>query len=107
MAISQIGHVLRDQHAVPSVKQIVKKSTLKIIESKVGKIEYPEDLMNLLTKAVGLRKHLVKHTRDVHNKTKLGSIEAKIRRLGKYYVREEKLVADWRYDPKTAALLVR
>jgi small subunit ribosomal protein S15 len=34
-------------------------------------------------------------------------IESKIRRLVKYYTKNNVLPEGWRYDPKTAALLVK
>jgi len=34
-------------------------------------------------------------------------IESRIRRLGKYYVREGQLPEGWRYNPREAALLIK
>lgn len=104
---AQIGVILRDQHGIPSVRNLCKKPVMQIIEEKTGKVAYPDDLLNLIKKAVNLRKHLDKHKSDVHNKAKLHSIESKIRRAGRYYSRTGKLAANWVYDPEKAALLVR
>jgi len=95
---SKIGHVLRDQYGIGSVQKIAGKSITEIIENS---------MVNLIKRAVNLRKHLERHRSDVHNKTKLHSVEAKIRRIGSYYTRTGKLPADWSYDPSKAALLVR
>jgi len=104
---SKIGHVLRDQYGIGSIQEITGKSIMEIIESKIGKVDYPDDILNLIKRSVSLRKHLERHRSDAHNRTKLHSVEAKIRRIGSYYTRTGKLPADWSYDPTKAALLVR
>jgi small subunit ribosomal protein S15 len=104
---SKIGHVLRDQYGIGSVQIIAGKSITEIIENSMGKPDYPDDILNLIKKAVNLRKHLERHRSDVHNKTKLHNVEAKIRRIGSYYTRTGKLPTDWSYDPSKAALLVK
>ncbi|MCX8202193.1 MAG: 30S ribosomal protein S15 [Candidatus Micrarchaeota archaeon] len=103
-APSVIGHILRDQYAVGSVRNATGKSILQIIETVAGKKEFPENLANLMKKAVRLRAHLERNKSDLHNKIKLNSIETKIRRLGKYYIRKKVLPADWKYDPAVAAI---
>jgi len=104
---AKIGVTLRDQYGVPSVLGICKKTITQIVESKIGKIQYPDDLLNLIKKAVRLRKHMAINKGDVHNKLRLIRTESKIRRLAKYYVRSKELPTGWKYDPDTAALLVR
>jgi small subunit ribosomal protein S15 len=103
-APSVIGHILRDQYAIGDVRQITGKSILQIVEGVSGKKEFPENLSNLMRKAVRLRAHLEKNKSDLHNKIKLNSIETKIRRLAKYYIRKKVLPADWKYDPAVAAI---
>ena len=49
----------------------------------------PEDLTNLIVKALKLRKHLSVNKKDVHNKRSLNLTESKIRRLVKYYHQEK------------------
>ena len=51
--------------------------------------------------------NLEKNHNDTHNKVRLIRTESKIWRLTKYYKRRGVLPADWAYDPKTAALLVK
>jgi len=104
---AKIGVILRDQYSVPSVQEVCKKTLTQIVEEQIGKIQYPDDILNLIKKAVKLRKHLAANKSDVHNKTRLGRTEAKIRRSASYYVRKKKLPAGWKYDPETAALIVR
>jgi len=79
----------------------------EILEEEGITIKYPEDLLNLMKKAVNLRKHLEEHRKDLHNRRGLTLIESKIRRLVKYYKRVGKLPKDWKYDPKAAELIVR
>jgi small subunit ribosomal protein S15 len=104
---SKIGIILRDQYGVPSVKQEVGKSVVQILEAHGIKHELPEDLMNLIKKAIALRRHLARNRRDRISKHGLEVIEARIQKLAKYYARTGVLPAGWRYEPEKAALLVR
>jgi len=104
---AMIGLILRDQYGIPSVEEITGKKITKILEELDLAPEIPEDLLNLLRKAVNLRKHLEKNKKDSRSKHALMLLESKIRRLGKYYVRKGKLPADWKYDPEKAKILVQ
>ncbi|HEX2022688.1 MAG TPA: 30S ribosomal protein S15 [Candidatus Thermoplasmatota archaeon] len=101
-----IGLVLRDQHGVPSVKLATGKSMSEIMQENGVAPQIPEDLQNLMKRAVHLQGHLATHRRDLHNARGLTLIEARIRRLANYYRRLGKLPADWRYSPETAQLAV-
>lgn len=104
---SIIGLILRDQHGIPSVKAVTGKTISEILaENKMG-AEYPEDLMNLMRKAVRLHKHLAVNKLDKHNNRALKLIESKIKRLVAYYKKVKKLPADWYYTPEEAALLIK
>ncbi len=105
--VAEIGIILRDLYGVPDIKERCGKSVTKIIEEKVGKVEYSDDILDLIKKAVNIRKHLEKNKSDTHNRVKLTSVEAKIRRIGEYYSRIGKLPSDWSYDPQKARLLVK
>ena len=107
IASAKIGLKLRDTYGIPSVKNITGKTVTEIMKESGVKMDYPEDLINLITKANGMRKHLEINKSDVHNKTKLLHVESKIKRLVRYYVRSGKLPAGWSYDPEKAALLVK
>ena len=103
---SQIGLILRDQFGVPLVKPILGKSITQVLEEKGLAPKIPEDLFNLIKRAVNLRRHLQEHPKDTHSARGLILIESKIRRLVKYYKRVGKLPPDWEYDPEKAKLLV-
>lgn len=104
---STIGVILRDQYGIPLVKQIVGKSITQILEENNLSLPLPEDLLNLIRRAVNLRKHLEEHPKDLHSKRGLQLIESKIHRLVKYYKRVKKIPQDWKYDPKKVEILVR
>lgn len=106
LSSSQIGMKLRDQFGIPSVKLATKKSILKILAENKRDPKLPEDLRNLMKKAVNLGEHLEENPKDIHNKRALGLTEAKIRRLMKYYKRQGTLPSDWVYNLKSAKLLV-
>ncbi|MBC7100725.1 30S ribosomal protein S15 [Methanothermobacter tenebrarum] len=104
---SKIGIILRDQHGIPNVKAITGMKITEILEKHDIKLEYPEDLINLMKKAVNIREHLKEHPKDLHTRRGLQLVESKIRRLVKYYVRKGVLPEGWKYDPEKAALIVK
>lgn len=104
---SEIGIILRDQYGIPSTKSVMGKKITEILEENGTVFEYPEDLLNLIKRAINIREHLDENPKDIHSKRGLIKIESKIRRLVKYYTRNNVLPEGWRYDPKEAALLVK
>ena len=106
MSTSQIGLVLRDRYAVPDVKLATGKRIGEILREKGLESEIPEDLRNLMEKALGIRKHLAENNKDVHNKRQLQIAESKVRRLVKYYVRSGRMPKGWTYKPETAEILL-
>ncbi|MEM5777365.1 MAG: 30S ribosomal protein S15 [Candidatus Aenigmatarchaeota archaeon] len=104
---AKIGLILRDRFGIPSVKQITGKSIKQIMKENKVYPKYPEDLLDLLKRAVNLRNHLSVHKKDYTSKRNLGLLESKIRRLGKYYIRKKVLPANWKYDPEEAKLIVQ
>ena len=102
---SEIGMILRDQFAVPDVKLATGKSISKILETNNIKSEIPEDLRNLISTALQLRKHLDDHRKDLKNKRNLQLTESKIRRLTKYYHMQNRLPEGWKYSAEQAKLM--
>jgi small subunit ribosomal protein S15 len=103
---SMIGLILRDQYGVPLVRSVIGVKLTKILEKHDLAPEIPEDLFNLMRRAVNLLRHLEEHPKDLHSKRGLIEIESKIRRLVKYYKRVGKLPPDWEYNRERARLLV-
>ena len=104
---SQIGIILRDQYGIPSTKSVLGEKITDILKENGAEFEYPEDLLNLIKRAVNIREHLEENPKDLHSKRGLTIIEARIRRLASYYVKEGALPEGWRYNPREAALLVK
>ena len=103
---AQIGLILRDQYGIPSARM----SKLKIarVMKKAGVYpDMPEDMFNLIKKAVELKVHMTKNKRDYTSKRGLELTESKIRRLGKYYKRKGTLPAGWKWNIEQAKLLVK
>ena len=98
MSASEIGVVLRDTHAIPSVKAVCGKSIGTILKEHDLEKTIPEDLQALVEKVFSLKKHLSNNKKDVHNKRSLLLIESKIRRLTKYYKSKGRIAQNWRYD---------
>lgn len=101
---SEIGVKLRDQHAIPLTKQIVKKSVVQILAQKGVNPEMPEDLNNLVTKALGLQKHLRANKSDRRNVRSLELLEAKVHRLSSYYKQIGRIPKTWKYKAVIAQL---
>jgi small subunit ribosomal protein S15 len=104
---SEIGTILRDRYGVPSVVLVTGEKIMGILKGKNIAGEIPEDLLNLMRKALRLRKHIEVNKKDVHNKRSLQLTESKIRRLVKYYKRETVLPDEWRYKPEIAEFIMR
>ena len=101
---SQIGIKLRDQHAIPLVKPIINKTISDILDQNDLKSEIPEDLNNIVTKAVGLQKHLKSNKNDRRNIRSLELIEAKVHRLSVYYKKIGRIPKNWKYKSVIAQL---
>jgi small subunit ribosomal protein S15 len=101
---SEIGLNLRDHHAIPLVKPITGKTITQLLSDGDVKKELPEDLGNLVEKAIGLQKHIKNHNTDHRNVRSLELIEAKIHRLSKYYKRSGRLAKNWKYSAMIAQL---
>jgi small subunit ribosomal protein S15 len=104
---AQIGLALRDEYGVPSVKAVTGKTVSQLLAEKNLTPKYPSTLIDLIRKAVSLRKHLEANARDKQNRKKLVDVESKIKRLVNDYRRNKKLPAGWKYSPEEAALLVK
>ena len=102
-----VGTILRDQYGIPDVKVITNKTISKIMKENKIYPKMPEDMLNLLKKAVLLRGHLERNKADKHSKKGLDNLESKIRRLGKYYSRVGILPKGWKYSPEEAKLIVQ
>ena len=101
---SQIGIKLRDQHSIPLIKPITKKVINQILAGNDLRPEMPEDLENIVNKAVGLQKHLKENKGDNRNVRSLELIEAKVHRLSVYYKRIERIPKTWKYKSVVAQL---
>ena len=104
LTTSEIGVKLRDQYAIPLVRSITKKSITEILEQKGIKQEMPEDLNNIVRKALGLQKHLKTHTSDRRNVRSLELLEAKVHRLSSYYKKIGRIPKTWKYKSVIAQL---
>ena len=86
---SEIGLKLRDEGVdgtpVPDVSLATGKKVTEILEEHDAEPELPEDLRNLMERAVRLREHMDENPGDHQNKRALQNSEAKIRRLVDYY----------------------
>ncbi|MCL4343915.1 MAG: 30S ribosomal protein S15 [Nitrososphaerota archaeon] len=101
---SSIGIELRDKYGVPGIKYVTGKSLVDVLKENNVQDAMPEDLMNLLTKAQRLNRHLQVHKTDRKNRHSLELVEAKVHRLSKYYKSKGILPADWRYKSVIAQL---
>ncbi len=106
LTTSRIGIELRDLHGIPDVKTALGTSMYGVLKENGVKMDYPEDIVNLMKKAVRLHKHLKTRKKDLHNVRSLHLTEAKIKRLGRYYSRKGVLPQKWAYKLENAKLIV-
>lgn len=103
---SKIGVVLRDSYGVPLVKVVTGKKMSQIVKESGIESPLPEDITNLVKKALNIRKHLETNHKDLEGKKGLHRVESTIYRLVKYYKRTKVLPADFKYDPEKIRTLV-
>ncbi|MFB6117641.1 30S ribosomal protein S15 [Halosegnis sp.] len=105
---SQIGMKLRDEGVqgtpIPDVKAATDKKIGEILDEHDVALEVPEDLRNLLARAVRLRDHIDENPTDHQNKRALQNTESKIRRLIDYY-RGDELDEEFSYSYDVAVEL--
>ena len=101
---SMIGIKLRDQHAIPLVKPIINKGIAQVLDENKSSQEIPEDLNNIVMKAVGLQNHLKTNRNDNRNVRSLELIEAKVHRLSVYYKKIGRIPKTWKYKSVVAQL---
>ena len=106
---SQIGMKLRDEGVkgtpVPNVKLATGKKVTEILDEHDAGSELPEDLRNLMERAIRLREHMEANPQDAQNKRALQNTESKIRRLVKYY-RGDELDEEFTYSYDVAVELL-
>ena len=103
---SQIGVLLRDQHGIPQIKSITGSKIVRILKVNGVAPSIPEDLYQLIKKAVNIRKHLEKQRQDKDSKFRLICVESRIHRLARYYRKSKALPPKWRYQSKKADTLI-
>lgn len=103
---SMIGIILRDSYGIPLVKVVSGKKISEILEAKEIKSALPEDLLNLVKKALNIRKHMETNHKDLQGKKGLQRTESKIFRLIKYYKKKSVLPIDFKYKPEQIRTLV-
>ena len=104
MTSSQIGIKLRDQHAIPLVKPILNKTISDVLKENELVPEIPEDLNNIVLRAVNLQKHLKENKGDSRNVRSLELIEAKVHRLSTHYKNKGIIPKKWKYKSVVAQL---
>ena len=103
---SMIGTIMRDSRGVPLVKIVAGKKISDILTENDIETPLPEDLSNLVRKALNVRKHLETNHKDLESIKGLNRTESKIYRLIKYYKRKKILAQDFKYDPEKIRTLI-
>ncbi len=103
---SMIGTIMRDSRGVPLVKIVTGKKVSHILTENEIETPLPEDLSNLVRKALNIRKHLETNHKDLESSKGLNRTESKIYRLIKYYKRKKVLAQDFKYDPEKIRTLI-
>ncbi len=103
---SEIGRALRDNYGIPDVKAFGFTIGQALKKHGIQK-EIPEDLYNLIKKAVIMHNHLQRNKKDSKNVHRLQLIESRVRKIGRYYVKVGKLPKGWKYNMEQAKLMVK
>ena len=103
---AKIGTLLRDMHAVPDVRLVMGERISKTLSRNNLESTYPEDMMNLMRKALSLIDHLSSNKKDLHNRRQLELCESRLRRLAKYYVGTGRISSTWTYKRDQLRLMV-
>jgi small subunit ribosomal protein S15 len=103
---SRIGTIMRDSRGIPLVKVVTGKKITQILEENEIEASLPEDLTNLVRKALKIRNHLETNHKDLESRKGLSRTESKIFRLIKYYKKKKILAPDFKYDPQKIRTLV-
>ena len=104
---ARIGLNLRDQYGVPSVRLATGKTVTEIMKEKGVMPDLPEDLSNLMRRAISLNVHVKENRGDVSNLRGLNLIEARIRRLERYYKRNGVIPQNWKYSLENAEIMLK
>ena len=108
-APSEIGLRLRDAGVdgtpVPDVGLVTGKKITEILAANDAAPELPEDLRNVMAKAVRLANHMDENPQDHQNKRALQNAESKVRRLVNYY-RGDAIPEDFTYTADYARELL-
>lgn len=108
MGSAKIGLVLRDQYGIPSARMFTQKRIAKVLKEKsLYPKDLPEDMFNLVRRAVNLHNHLQKNKHDYTSLRGYEITESKIRRLAKYYKKKGVLPLNWKWRIEQAKLLVK
>ena len=103
---AKIGTLLRDMHAVPDVRLVMGERISQTLSRNDLESKYPEDMMNLMRKALSLIDHLSNNKKDLHNRRQLELCESRLRRLARYYVVTGRIPSTWAYKRDQLRLMV-
>lgn len=104
---SKIGLILRDNYGIPLVKAVTGKKIKQILDEHDLKSPLPEDLTDLVKKALSIRKHLEENHKDLEAKKGLQRTESKIYRIINYYKKQGVLAPNFKYRPDQVKILIR
>ena len=103
---AKIGTLLRDMHAVPDVRLVMGERISQTLSRNDLESKYPEDMMNLMRKALSLIDHLSNNKKDLHKRRQLELCESRLRRLARYYVGTGRIPSTWAYKRDQLRLMV-
>ncbi len=106
-SLAQIGLILRDQYGIVDVREILGMKLKKFVEKKGVKPSIPDDLKALFRRYLKIKKHLLVHKKDKHCKRGLAIVEARIKRLIKYYKERGDLDPNFKFIKENVALYLK
>ena len=111
-----LGFLVRDKRRAPDEGRIQgsRSNVRLVLGERISQVlarneispEIPEDLMNLMRKALKMLDHLNSNRKDIHNRRQLELVESRIRRLSRYLKGTGALDSDWTYKRDQLRLAV-
>jgi small subunit ribosomal protein S15 len=105
-SLSDIGMILRDEYGIPEVRLVTGKGLKDTVLDMGMTLDLPDDIRDLMVKALNIRDHLERNRKDMRAKRDLFVTESRIRSLSAYYIKKDALPTNWRYSAQNARLLV-
>ncbi len=96
MPPAKIGTLLRDQHGIGNIADVLGMNLLQFLKKKNAAPSIPADLADLISKSSIIKTHLVIHPRDTDARYRLILANSKLHRVLRYYKEKGVMPKSWK-----------